>query len=145
MDARFHVDRINLDHVISQLSALPLPLSGPQLGPQLHTQVMVEIMFVVNVLTIAAPFAALAFLPREAPATSLSGATLTVLLLGGPAFVIVTYVLSHTFFGIPPRYGMSAVPALGIVIAATLERRWLEFTAAGIALGAYLYVLLRLI
>jgi 4-amino-4-deoxy-L-arabinose transferase-like glycosyltransferase len=55
------------------------------------------------------------------PAVTFGTAALTCLLLSGPLFVVVNFVLSHAWVPIPPRYAASVIP-FGLVGMAHLTR-----------------------
>lgn len=55
------------------------------------------------------------------PAVTFGTAALTSLLLSGPLFVVVNFVLSHAWVPIPPRYAASVIP-FGLVGMAHLTR-----------------------
>ena len=58
---------------------------------------------------------------QRRPAVTFGTAALTSLLLSGPLFVVVNFVLSHAWVPIPPRYAASVIP-FGLVGMAHLTR-----------------------
>lgn len=61
----------------------------------------------------------------------LARAVLVVAILGAPLFVVLNYVLYRQYYDVPPRYGMTLLPAMLVLAAAAARRRWAQWTMLG--------------
>lgn len=80
---------------------------------------------------VAGVFGALVVRPLSATSSELPGplwqrvwpgATAIMVFVAGPAFIVATYLAEHRFFDIPPRYGLSLLPAMLLMATLLFDR-----------------------
>ena len=78
------------------------------------------------------------------PVQVLTLATLVTLIAGGPALVLYNYWTGGTYDLIIARYGLSALPAIAVVLAAGLSNKVGRWTLGLAAAGLYTSALVAL-
>jgi hypothetical protein len=73
----------------------------------------------------------------NSPVQVLSVATLVTLIISGPLLVLYNYWTGGTFDSPVPRYGLSALPAIAVVIAAACTNRTTKWVVGLVAAGLY--------
>ena len=122
MTEAFYVDSIGWPELIGNLLNLMTPLQSGYLPPFMSSVTLAPLMGLVNVLAIAG-IAAVAW-AGAARAVSLMGvASFLAMLVSGPALVLLIFAGSHTYYPIPPRYGLSLIPAVAACLAVAASRR----------------------
>jgi len=119
----FYVDSIGWDQVVGNLLQLATPLQIGYEPPFMNDVTITIVMGLVNAVAFAG-VAALAWTGvRGAVPTRLAIATTISMLAGGAALTLFIFVGSHTLISIPPRYGMSLLPAVAAALAVIASRR----------------------
>jgi hypothetical protein len=122
MAQRFNVDTISLDEVADNVFAGLSPLRDPYLPRELSTPFVRLGGAVIDRLILAGVVAGLLASSAGSRARALGLATFVVMVGLGPFFVIFDFVATSSYFPIPPRYGLSIVPAAAAVGAIALDR-----------------------
>ena len=100
--------------------------------PILQTQVVTDLAYLSGWLSIAALLAsALRFSVRDRLSTLGASATL-LLVVGGPAFIISTWLANKVIFQPSPRYALSAFPVVIVLLASLVKGK-----TATIAISVY--------
>jgi hypothetical protein len=123
MTANAQVDAIGLDHFIANLFSTLTPVQNAYVPHSLNTPLIVTLMIGFN-LVLAAAVVGLSW--RKSPgetATRVARASLFCMLLAGPLFVLLVFVFAGSYVAIPPRYGLSLVPAAAAVLAVAASSR----------------------
>ena len=134
MVARFSVDSIGYTELRGNLTAGFTPLNGSYLPPFLREERTVRTFNVWgNVVVGAGAVIGLAYSMAGSRLRAVAISAVVVCALAGPMLVVANFVLSGIFVYIPPRYALSALPALLAATAVALERRVLLVGAYGFA------------
>ena len=140
--AFFHTDDFPAEMVVRSLPNGITPMRDPFLPPFLVTGAVRAVARSGHWLVLGAAVAVIATAARRSREWPLAVSALTACALAGPAYVILNYVASHIYFNIPPRYALSAVPGLAVVLAAAFRRPFAGTVLAGLAaLGSAVVVL----
>ena len=122
---------LSLGLLARQVPVLVTPLDKPFMPAFLRTEFAVVFVTVTGWLALAASLGGALFGRVGSRITALAVATTTVMLAGGPLWVLYR-LPADKFFPIQARYGLSFVPALVALVAASLDKR-----PALVAVGGY--------
>ena len=140
----FHVDHFPAELILRSIPNGITPTRDPFLPPFLATGAVRAVARSGHWLILGATIAVIATAARRRREWPLAVSALTACALAGPAYVALNYVASEIYFNIPPRYALSAVPGLAVVLAAALRRPWAGPVVAGLAALGSAIVLLTL-
>lgn len=142
----FHrVDSLDVGSVLSQTFALVTPIVNPHLPPFLQLALIFVAVQLLNVAFIGASFGAFLGANRLDVPRLLGLASAAAMILAGVGLTLGNYVLEGIFFPLPPRYGLSLVPLLGLALSFGLRSRFaaaIGGVAAAVSAGALLYGLI---
>ncbi len=122
MDERFHVAGLTWGQVSSNATATLTAVKGAYTPAFLSTSTVSLLAVALDLLLIAAVAGAAWFGSGRRPADDVARGTLGGMLLGGPGFVLLVYVGAHAYVPIPPRYGLSLLPAAVAILAVVAAR-----------------------
>ena len=118
-----HADSIGWDQLSGNFLKLTSPLQEGYLPPFMHPVTLTFAMSLVN-LAFVVGAAALALNGRRGSVqTRMAVASVVAMLLGAVGLVVLVFVGSHSYTPIPPRYGLSLVPALAACLAVVVSQR----------------------
>ena len=142
----FHqVGALQVGDVLGQAFALVTPVVNPHLPPFLQLSAVLFTIQLVNLAFIAGSFGGMLGAGRPGPPRGMGVAAALAMVLGGIAFTLINYFVAGVFFPIPPRYGLSLLPILGLALGAALERLPALLTIgalAAVSAGVYAYGLI---
>lgn len=144
MNQRFHVSTLSLGQVLGEVPAAMTPLHDAYLSPPLRTHTISSFVWVTEWLLLGASLGAVALAGRGSRLAAFGAATLLLMAATGPLLVAVNYVSFRAYVPIPPRYGLSIVPALGVVLAGLLQKPPVTALVGALAAGSALSTLLAL-
>lgn len=131
--SRFDVDHLDLSTLAANLLAFAPPTQNPYLSPPLRTALIASVVGLLGYLLVGANAVAVLSDRVSKVVRALGLAGLVTMLIGGPLFVVLTYVSAGSYFPVPPRYGLVLVPAaLGILALLGTYRRGLEWVMIGV-------------
>lgn len=142
--AFFKTDNVPAELVVRAIPNGITPTRDPFLPPFLATTAVRTIARAGHWVLLGATIVVIAAAARRSREWPLALSALAACALAGPAYVILNYVASHIYFNIPPRYALSAVPGLAVVLAAVLRRPLAARVLAGLAGLGSLVVLVTL-
>lgn len=142
--AYFQTDHLTAKQVVQALPNGVTPMRDPFLPPFLATTPVRVVIRAGHWLLLGALLVVIAAAARKSREWPLAVSALVACLLAGPAYVVLNYVASDIYFNIPPRYALSAVPGLAVVLGSLLRRPLLGRVMAGLAAAGSLVVLLTL-
>jgi hypothetical protein len=140
----FRIDHFPAEMLLPSLPNGITPTRNPLLPDFLATGPVRAVVRSGHWLLLGANLAVVATAARRTREWPLAVSSLTACALAGPAYVIVNYVASQTFFHIPSRYALSAVPGLAVALAAAFRRPVAGAVLAGLAALGSAVVLLTL-
>jgi hypothetical protein len=144
METHFHADHLTVAGVLSQVTTFLSPLDHPELAPFMMRPLVLVIIPLTSITLMAATIGSVLASRRFDRTAVLAIATAGLLLIGPPLLVVATFVTEHQYFPLPSRYGLSLVPLMGAITAATLRNRlavaasWVIALASVIVSGWYL-------
>lgn len=103
----------------SAVFALLPPIDQPHAPAALRTPVLEVLVAAAGLLLVAAVVGAALRARSGDPLDALAGATTLALLSGAPLLILATFTVSRLYFGIPSRYGLSALAPMALVVAGT--------------------------
>lgn len=140
MVERFQTDSLGISHVVSELDALVTPVRKVLPPVELRSRATAASGDLLHWLLLGGAFAA-AVAGESTRSRAVGGAGLLAMALGGPTIAVLNYFLLGIYVVIPPRYGLSLVPALLCALAVMTRNRWLQVMIAGVALLEVIAVL----
>lgn len=143
MVTRFQVPAFPWMGLLDNALVLVQPLAGPvPVGTLTYSTVATSI---VSLVLVSGTVAAALFLPRATRSTALARGVLLAAVSGAVALVVVGYLTSHSYFPLPPRYGLALVAPMAVVSASCLRTRSSVGFAAALAAGAFAASSVRLL
>lgn len=142
MLARMRAPTFPLDGLVSNVRITPLQIESLSVfawGP---------LTVIASLVGLGLAIGSIVSIAMSEPGDSVravAGAGLVSVLIAGPMFVLVNYLLSEIYTGIPARYSLAAAPAMIVATAVALDRlsvRWLLPFAGVIAVGLTAFRLL---
>ena len=130
---RLHVDSLSLEQVLPAAGAGVTPLDGAHLAPFLGGVLVSTLMTAVRWLFIGSSFGVAASAEAGSGEEAVALSTMATVVLGGPFFVVVNYLSLDVFYAVPPRYMLSAVPAMAVALGLSMRKPWTS--VAGVTLG----------
>jgi hypothetical protein len=101
------------------------PLQSPYIPAFLGSSLVTLIVSVFNLALAVAVIGWAWFGRTDGRAYDLAVASLVGMLVGGTFFVVLVFYGAHSYIPVPPRYGLSLLPASVAVLAiAGSSRRW---------------------
>lgn len=129
---QYYVDSLSLSTILGEGTRLLTPVHQPfLLEPFRGHGVAIVLMTLTDAVLVGALIGGIAFGTHTGRTTVLATATVLVLLATGPVLAVVEYASQHVFFATPPRYGLSALPACGLLLGEALNKR-LALIAVGL-------------
>jgi hypothetical protein len=123
------VDRFPLVEFGSSWHATFSPLQNPWYAPFLRTRMVIFMAGVGDLVVIAGAFAGAVLADRGSRERRIAVIALLTAVACGPALVLFNYFLQGIYTPIPPRYGLSLLPAMAAASVPALRRR------SGLVLG----------
>jgi len=136
-----HVTTLSREAVLGQLGAAVTPAHDPFLVPFMRNNAVRTLVTLTDWLLLGGAIGLAALSARGSRAEALGASAIVCAAATGPVLTITNYVFQGAFFGIPPRYGMSLLPAFGAALALCLRKRWTQVGLASLA-GASVLVTL---
>jgi len=136
-----HVTTLSREAVLGQLGAAVTPAHDPFLVPFMRNNAVRTLVTLTDWLLLGGAIGLAALSARGSRAEALGASAIVCAAATGPVLTITNYVFQGAFFGIPPRYGMSLLPAFGVALALCLRKRWTQVSLASLA-GASVLVTL---
>jgi hypothetical protein len=124
---------LHLEMVLGQLPATVTPAHDPYLVPFLQDNKVRTLVSLTDWLLLGSAVGLAAFAGRGSRGEALAASAVVCMLATGPLLTVTNYVFQHAFYGIPPRYGLSIMPALAACLALSLRKNWVRFCVAGLA------------
>lgn len=145
-DALFHVDHLELGHVLGQVGATLSPVGNPPfVYPFVGHQLFITLAFALNLLVIGSCVAGVAASPAGSRRETLGLSALAAMGATGPAIAVLTYLTIHAVFPVPGRYGLVLVPILIGMLAALLDKRVVRVLVGGFSASTVVLTLARLL
>ncbi len=127
------VPAVSLDTVLGESAAAVPPTRDPYLVPFLRNNAVRTVVRATDWLLLGAAIG-LAALARKGSAGEALGASAFVCAVAtGPVLTVSNYLFQGAYYVIPPRYGLSLVPAFAVALALTLQKRWARVGVASLA------------
>lgn len=132
---RMQASTFPLDGLLTNIRITPLQIEGLSVfrwGPLTVIAALVGFGLAVAAIT------SIAVTRPGDPVRAIAGAGIVAVLLAGPLFVLVNYVLSGIYTGVPPRYSLAAAPAMIVAAGAALDRapvRWVLPLLGSVTVG----------
>jgi len=137
-----HVTTLSREAVLGQLGAAVTPARDPYLVPFLRNNAIRTLVSLTDWLLLGAAIGLAALSARGSRAEALGASAIVCAVATGPVLTVTNYAFQGAFFGIPPRYGLSVLPAMAVALALCLRKRW---TQVGVASLAGMSVLVTLV
>jgi hypothetical protein len=131
--AYFRTDHLTVEQVVKALPSGVTPTRDPFLPPFLDTGAVRTVVQAGHWVVVVATLVVITAARRRRREWAVAVSAITACVLAGPAYVILNYVASDIYFNIPPRYALSAVPGLAVVLASVLRRPLISRVVAGFA------------
>ena len=133
-----------LDAVLGQLGATVTPIRDPYLPPFLRNNVVRTVVSLTDWILIGAAVGVALLAARASRAEALALSAAFCALATGPVLTLTNYIFQGAFYGIPARYGLSILPALGVALALALTRGkvWSSAALAGLSTASVAVVLI---
>jgi hypothetical protein len=130
----FRTERLGIGQVLGETMAMVSPLRNPVVPPFLLTSLVFVVARLFEVALLAGTFGVLIAGGRIHRVGALAAGGGLTMLAGGSILTVVIFVLGRGFFsGIPPRYGLSLIPFLGVALAGSLKRPTAVSAIVGLA------------
>lgn len=100
------------------------PLQGGYLAPFLRSTLNQTMQGLVDLLLVAGAGLGALLVPVGSRSRRIALVALGLAVACGPLLVIFNYLVNQIYVVIPPRYGLSLVPALAVAAVPALEKRW---------------------
>jgi hypothetical protein len=123
MTANSQVESIGIDHFVANLFSTLTPVQNAYVSLSLNTPLIVTLMIGFNLVLAAAVVGRGWGGSSDDVATLVARASLLCMLLAGPLFVLLVFAFAGSYVAIPPRYGLSLVPAAAAVLAVAASSR----------------------
>jgi hypothetical protein len=141
MNERFHIDSLSPGKAISQLSQLVTPIQFTYIPPFMQKNTVLTLIHLVNWLVLGTCIGLATLSRRRSRWEAIAVGALAIMFLGGPLLTMTNYLFARVFFVIPPRYGLSLIPALFILFAASLQKKPILIVVGFFTLAAGAYIL----
>lgn len=132
MKQALYAKDLRLGKVMDQATAMVFPTNW--VPPLIKPIPLTWDFQLLGVLMVGATAGAILFAERRGYLSSLGAGAWTMLVVGGPLIVILTFYSEHAFVEIPARYGFSLIPFFAVGTAAAVRGR--PLTAVLLALAA---------
>ncbi|MCY4727833.1 hypothetical protein NYO98_16210 [Nocardioides sp. STR2] len=143
MVTRFQAPAFPWMGLLDNALVLVQPLAGPvPVGTLTYSTVATSL---VSLVLVSGTVAAAVFLPGPTRSTALARGVLLAAVAGALALVVMGYVTSHSYFPLPPRYGLALVAPMAVVTASCLRTRTSIGLAATVAAVAFAMSSVRLL
>lgn len=125
-----HVERFPLVGLVQNWKQAVSPLQTPWIPPQFRHSWLLFTTALVDLLVIVGALAGSALARSGARIRRVGVIAVVLMVVLGPALVVFNFFVQGIYSGIPPRYGISLLPALAVASVPVLWRR------TGFAIGA---------
>jgi hypothetical protein len=122
-----------LEAVLSQVEATVTPAHEPYLVPFLQNNKVRTVVKLTDWALLGTALGLAAFAGRGSRGEALAASVVVCMLATGPLLTLTTYVFQGAFYGIPPRYGLSLMPALAACLALSLNKVWVRACVVSLA------------
>lgn len=135
--AAYEVDELALKNVIGHatLFALWPPIDQPNAPAELRTEPVRVFGAGAGTLLLGSLVGGLLRARLNDRLSAATIATAVALIISGPLLVVTNFVLSGLYFGIPSRYGLSALAPMALILASGAASRIGRGVTAGTAVG----------
>jgi hypothetical protein len=139
-DVVFHAARLRLDQVVAATGSFLSPVSAPPILAPLNSEFTVALLSMTNALALAGAFGAAALAGARSRVEAVSASVATLMLVGGPLFVVTIFASDHIVLpDIPHRYGLALVPTVLVGVGALLGKAWMRWSVAVFAAVSAVY------
>ncbi|MDQ4070213.1 MAG: hypothetical protein M3203_12200, partial [Actinomycetota bacterium] len=134
-------DRLSLEMVLGQTGAAVTPIHDPYLAPFLRSGPVRTMADLTDWLVLGAAIGLAALACRGSRGEAVGVSTFLCAVATGPVLTVSNYVFQGAFYAIPPRYGLSLVPAFTVALGLALEKAWARIAVACLAGASAVLVL----
>jgi hypothetical protein len=118
----FYVSSIGCPNIANNLLILLTPLQNGYVPGFMQSPTVQALITTVQVVVLVGVAALAWYGASRAASTRMAIATLTSMVLSGPALVVLVFLASHTYTPIPSRYGLSLVGPAAACLAVMASR-----------------------
>jgi uncharacterized protein YggT (Ycf19 family) len=136
MSARYAISSFPTAELASSWHQTVSPLQGPYLAPFLRTTAVTVTAGIVDLAVMVGAVVGTVLAPARSRARRLGAVVLAMTVLLPPALVVFNAFVQRVYVVIPPRYGISLVPALVAAAVPLVRRRTGAYAAATVAVLA---------
>jgi hypothetical protein len=122
-----------LDSILGQVDATVTPAHDPYLVSFLQNTKVRVVVKLTDWLLLGTAVGLAALGRRGSRGEALAAAAIVGMLATGPLLTVTNYVFQGAFYGIPPRYGLSMMPALAACVALSLDKNWVRACVVSLA------------
>jgi hypothetical protein len=121
------------DSILGQVDATVTPAHDPYLVSFLQNNKVRVVVKLTDWLLLGTAVGLAALSARGSRGEALAAAAIVGMLATGPLLTVTNYVFQGAFYGIPPRYGLSMMPALAACVALSLDKDWVRACVVSLA------------
>jgi hypothetical protein len=126
-------ESISLDTVLSNSGAAVPPTRDPYLVPFLQNEKFRTMVRATDWLLVGAAIGLAALASRRSSGEALGAAAIVCAVATGPVLTVSNFIFQHAYYPIPPRYGLSVIPAFAVGLGLTAQKSWTRVAVAGFA------------
>ena len=127
------VSGLSLDAVLGESGATVPPTHNPYLVPFLQNNAIRTLVRATDWLLLGAAIGLAALARRASPGEALGASAIASAMATGPLLTVTNYVFQGAYYGIPPRYGLSLVPAFAVALGLSMQKTWVRAAVASVA------------
>jgi hypothetical protein len=124
---------ISLEAVLGESGATVTPIHDPYLVPFLRGNAVRTLVRMTDWLLLGAAIGLAALARRAGAAEALGASAIVSAVATGPLLTVTNFVFQGAYYGIPPRYGLSLVPAFAVALALSMQKTWFRVVVAAVA------------
>lgn len=133
---------ISLETLFGNSWAAVPPTRDPYLVPFLQNDTFRAMVRATDWLLVGAAIGVAALARRRSPGEALGAGAMVCAAATGPILTVSNYVFQGAYYPIPPRYGLTVVPAFAVALGLAAQKTWTRAALAGFAGVAVVLTLL---
>ena len=136
---------ISLDTVLSNSGAAVPPTRDPYLVPFLQNETFRTMVRATDWLLVGAAIGLAALARRRSSGEALGAGAMVCAVATGPVLTVSNFIFQHAYYPIPPRYGLSVIPAFAVGLGLVAQKSWIRVALAGFAAVSVVLTLVALV
>jgi hypothetical protein len=130
-----------VEAVLSQVEATVTPAHDPYLVPFLQNNKVRTLVNFTDWVLLGSAVGLAALAGRGSRGEALGASAIVCMVAAGPLLTVTNFAFQGAFYGIPPRYGLSLMPALAACLALSLEKSWVRACVGALAASSVVVTL----